>query len=187
MSSSAVDRAGKQYRCESRVAISNRTGSLEDCRAARCAFAYTIIILPHNVAGMSESETLDSRYSWTRLGITLAIAVLGNVGMWSIIVIMPAVQAEFAVARADASLPYTLTMIGFALGNLVIGRAVDRFGVTIALIGSALTMAAGFGLAAHCLFKIVARHTPQIGQKGSLGQNNLAFDMVWVGGSQFFN
>lgn len=97
---------------------------------------------------MSESHILDSRYSWTRLGITLAIAVLGNVGMWSIIVIMPAVQAEFATARADASLPYTLTMIGFALGNLAIGRAVDRFGVTVALIGSALTMAAGFGLAA---------------------------------------
>jgi hypothetical protein len=70
---------------------------------------------------MTETDILDSRYSWTRLGITLAIAVLGNVGMWSIIVIMPAVQAEFGVARADASLPYTLTMIGFALGNLVIG------------------------------------------------------------------
>lgn len=97
---------------------------------------------------MTETDILDSRYSWTRLGITLAIAVLGNVGMWSIIVIMPAVQAEFGVARADASLPYTLTMIGFALGNLVIGRAVDRFGVTLALIGSAVIMAGGFGLAA---------------------------------------
>ena len=107
-----------------------------------------MFILPNIVPGMSESQILDSRYSWTRLGITLAIAVLGNVGMWSIIVIMPAVQAEFATARADASLPYTLTMIGFALGNLAIGRAVDRFGVTVALIGSALTMAAGFGLAA---------------------------------------
>lgn len=114
----------------------------------RSKIAYTIPILPNNVPQMSESQILDSRYSWTRLGITLAIAVLGNVGMWSIIVIMPAVQAEFATARADASLPYTLTMIGFALGNLVIGRAVDRFGVTLALIGSALTMAAGFGLAA---------------------------------------
>lgn len=114
----------------------------------RSKIAYTILVLPNNVRGMSETHILDSRYSWTRLGITLAIAVLGNVGMWSIIVIMPAVQAEFAIARADASLPYTLTMIGFALGNLAIGRAVDRFGVTVALIGSALTMAVGFGLAA---------------------------------------
>jgi MFS family permease len=97
---------------------------------------------------MTGSETLDSRYSWTRLGVTLAIAITGNVGMWSIIVIMPAVQLEFGVDRGDASIPYTLTMIGFALGNLVIGRAVDRFGVTIALIASATTMAAGFALAA---------------------------------------
>lgn len=97
---------------------------------------------------MSESNILDSRYSWMRLAATLAIAVLGNVGMWAIIVIMPAVQSEFGIARADASMPYTLTMIGFALGNLVIGRAVDRYGVTVALIGSAITMAIGFGLAA---------------------------------------
>ena len=33
--------------------------------------------------------------------------------MWSVVVALPAVQAEFGVARADASLPYTLTMIGF--------------------------------------------------------------------------
>jgi hypothetical protein len=46
----------------------------------------------------------DSRYSWTRLGITLLIATIGNVGMWAIVVILPAVQAEFAVDRADASL-----------------------------------------------------------------------------------
>ncbi|MDO9524260.1 MAG: MFS transporter [Gemmobacter sp.] len=97
---------------------------------------------------MTRDGVLDSRYSWVRLGITLAIATVGNVGMWSIIVIMPAVQAEFGVARADASLPYTLTMIGFALGNLLIGRAVDRYGVTYALIGAAAAISAGFGLAA---------------------------------------
>ena len=97
---------------------------------------------------MTGSDIHDSRYSWVRLGITLCIAMIGNVGMWSIIVIMPAVQAEFATARGEASLPYTLTMVGFALGNLVIGRAVDRFGVTTALIGAALTIGVGFALAA---------------------------------------
>jgi len=99
-------------------------------------------------APMTGAEILDSRYSWLRLGVTLAIATVGNVGMWSIIVIMPAVQAEFGIARGDTSLPYTLTMLGFALGNLVIGRAVDRYGVTAALIGAALTIALGFALAA---------------------------------------
>lgn len=97
---------------------------------------------------MTGPEILDSRYSWLRLGVTLGIAMIGNVGMWAVIVIMPAVQSEFATDRAEASVPYTLTMIGFALGNLFIGRAVDRFGVTLAMIGAAVTISAGFALAA---------------------------------------
>lgn len=97
---------------------------------------------------MIGTDILDSRYSWLRLAVTLAIATIGNVGMWSVIVVMPAVQAEFAVARADASLPYTATMIGFALGNFVIGRAVDRFGVLAALIGASVVIAAGYVAAA---------------------------------------
>lgn len=44
-------------------------------------------------------------------------------------------------------MPYTLTMIGFALGNLVLGRAVDRFGVSLSLIGAAFGIALGFCLA----------------------------------------
>ena len=96
---------------------------------------------------MDGSDVHDSRYSWTRLGITLAIAMIANVGMWAIIVIMPAVQAEFGVDRADASLPYTATMIGFALGNLFIGRAVDRYGVTRAVMAAAVTIGAAYLLA----------------------------------------
>ncbi|MBP0483248.1 CynX/NimT family MFS transporter [Sagittula salina] len=90
----------------------------------------------------------DSRYAWARLALTLLIAVMGNVGMWSIIVILPEVAEEFNVGRADASLPYTVTMVGFALGNLLIGRAVDRFGVRLAMTGAGLLIAAGYALAA---------------------------------------
>ena len=97
---------------------------------------------------MTGADVLDSRYSWVRLGVTLAIAVVGNIGMWAIIVIMPAVQAEFGIDRAGASLPYTWTMIGFALGNLVIGQAVDRWGMARAMAGAALMIGAGFAGAA---------------------------------------
>lgn len=97
---------------------------------------------------MSEQLVFDSRYSWSRLAVTLAIATIGNVGMWSVIVIMPAVQAEFGVSRADSALPYTLTMLGFALGNLLIGRAVDKFGITSALIGASLISGIGYLAAA---------------------------------------
>ena len=93
---------------------------------------------------MTAASTLDSRSSWIRLALSLTIGLVGNVGMWAIIVILPAVEAEFGVDRAEASLPYTLTMVGFALGNYFIGRAVDRWGITLSLIGSALLIAAGF-------------------------------------------
>ncbi|MEM9638232.1 MAG: MFS transporter [Pseudomonadota bacterium] len=96
---------------------------------------------------MSRTTITDSTYSWIRLVLTLAIAMVANVGMWAIIVIMPAVEAEFSAGRAEASMPYTLTMIGFALGNFAIGKAVDRFGVTASLIAAALGIAAGFSLA----------------------------------------
>ncbi|MEM8577540.1 MAG: MFS transporter [Pseudomonadota bacterium] len=93
------------------------------------------------------TSVLDSAASWRRLGITLAAALVANAGMWAIIVILPAVQAEFGTGRADASLPYTLTMISFALGNFLIGQAVDRFGVALSLVLAALGISAGFGLA----------------------------------------
>lgn len=96
---------------------------------------------------MAEIQITDSRYSWIRLCITLGVAVIANVGMWAIIVIMPAVEAEFSSGRAEASLPYTSTMIGFAVGNFVIGRAVDRFGVTRSLIAATLGIAVGYGMA----------------------------------------
>ncbi|MEX0347903.1 MAG: CynX/NimT family MFS transporter [Paracoccaceae bacterium] len=88
----------------------------------------------------------DSRYSWFRLLITMLIGTVANVGIWAVIVIMPAVESEFGASRADASLPFTLTMIGFALGNLLLGRMVDRLGVTLALMGAACLSAACYAL-----------------------------------------
>ena len=86
----------------------------------------------------------DSRYSWVRLGLTLFVATVINAGMWAIIVIMPAIEAEYGGTRAMVSLPYTLTMVGFAFGNYVIGRAVDHFGITASLIVAAIMTAIGF-------------------------------------------
>jgi hypothetical protein len=40
-----------------------------------------------------------------RLLVTLALMTVGASGMYVISVMLPAVQAEFGVARADASLP----------------------------------------------------------------------------------
>jgi len=91
----------------------------------------------------------DSRYAWARLAATLALMTIGSAAMYVVAVVLPAVQAEFGVARADASLPYTLLMVGFGLGGVLMGRLADRFGVMVpVLIGSA-GLSAGFALAAH--------------------------------------
>ncbi len=98
---------------------------------------------------MSDSESvLDSRYSWQRLGVTMAVAIVGNVGIWIYIAIMPLVAEEFGVDRSYASLPYTLTMIGFAFGNFGLGRFVDQYGVSFAVMGAAVLSGAGYMLAA---------------------------------------
>ena len=97
---------------------------------------------------MTEAPVLDSQYSWLRLVVTVLIAIVINVGIWIPIVVMPAVQAEFAATRADVSIPYTLTMIGFALGNFMVGRAVDRFGVALTLSVCSVGVALAYILAA---------------------------------------
>lgn len=90
----------------------------------------------------------DGPYSWFRLGIAMLLGTIGSVGMWAIVVMLPAAQAEFGVGRGEASLPYTLTMVGFAIGNVVIGRFVDRMGVAIPVAVAAVISAIGFAAAA---------------------------------------
>lgn len=87
---------------------------------------------------------IDSRYAWIRLVISVLIATIGSVGMWSVVVVLPAVQAEFAVDRSVASLPYTMTMVGFAVGNVWLGRIVDRAGIFLPLAGVAVALLIGY-------------------------------------------
>jgi MFS family permease len=91
---------------------------------------------------------VDSRYAWTRLVLALILSTIGGVGMWSVVVALPAVQAEFGVARADASLPYTLAMLGFGVGGILLGRMSDRFGVLPPVIIGTLCLALGYAAAA---------------------------------------
>lgn len=90
----------------------------------------------------------DGPYAWFRLAISILLSTLGGAGMWAVVVVLPAVQNDFGIDRADASLPYTATMLGFAAGNYLLGRVVDRFGIVPPVIGSALALGAGFALAA---------------------------------------
>src|SRR5574337_841129 len=94
------------------------------------------------------SAGVDSPYAWLRLVAALTMSTLGGVGMWSIVVALPAVQTEFGVARGGASLPYALTMVGFACGTVVMGRLADRFGVIVPVIGGTIALCLGYVAAA---------------------------------------
>ncbi len=95
------------------------------------------------------SNDIDGRYAWTRLLVSVLIATIGSVGMWSVVVVLPMVQREFGVDRADASLSYTMTMVGFAVGNVWLGQIVDRAGsIFLPLVASAAALFVGFVLGA---------------------------------------
>jgi len=99
----------------------------------------------------------ESAYAWARLLSALLLATIGNVGMWSVIVVLPAVQAEFGVARSAASLPYTVTMIATGLGGIVMGRLADRFGILIPVVSG--TVALGLGYAGASMAASLAQFT----------------------------
>ena len=90
----------------------------------------------------------DSRYAWLRLFVSLILAIVGGVGLWLVVVVIPTIQAEFGVDRAGASLPYTVTFIGFAAGGFTMGKVADRFGIMVPVSISAVALGAGFILAA---------------------------------------
>ncbi len=94
--------------------------------------------------GTRRTGEAESAYALVRLTASLLIGSVGSVGMWAVVVALPAVQAEFHVARADASLPYTLCMLGFGAGAVVIGRLVDRFGIVGPVVGASLTLGLAF-------------------------------------------
>ena len=98
----------------------------------------------HAAAGRSEPDPTDSAAAWLRLALATLLSTIGGVGMWSVVVVLPAMQAEFGVDRAEASLPYTLTMLGFAAGGVITGKIADRFGITTAVIVSTLALGLGY-------------------------------------------
>jgi MFS family permease len=93
-------------------------------------------------------QAVESPHAWLRLVVSLALSTVGGVGMWSVVVALPAVQAEFGAARGAASFPYTLTMIGFGISSIGLGRLADRFGIMVPVIAGAVAMALGYAAAA---------------------------------------
>ncbi len=97
----------------------------------------------------------ESAYAWLRLVVSLALMTIGGSGMYGITVVLPRIQQEFAVGRSDASFPYALTLVGFGIGGILMGRLADRFGVMLPVLLGGVCLGSGFLLAgsAHSLWQ----------------------------------
>ena len=122
-----------------------------------------------NATMTNATHQVDSRYAWMRLVVVLLLMTIGSGAMYVIAVVLPAVQAEFGVARADASLPYTLLMLGFGLGGIAMGKLADRFGVMVVVLIGAAGVGSGFVVAgmAGSLLSFALVHGVLLGALGS--------------------
>lgn len=124
---------------------------------------------PNQTAASAADTLVDGRYAWTRLLISLTLSTIGGIGLWSVVVTLPAIEAEFGISRGEASLPYTLTLLGFATGGIIMGRLADRFGIFIPLLVAAVMLCVGYILSAQAnsLFWFTVIQGGLIGMLGS--------------------
>jgi MFS family permease len=124
----------------------------------------------------------DSAYAWYRLLAALVVSGIGGVGMWSVIVVIPAVQAEFGVTRSAASLAYTATMITSGFGNIAMGYLSDRVGIFVPLVLGTLGMASGYAAASQAttLSQLILAHGLLVGAGASVAFAPLIADIsLW--------
>jgi MFS family permease len=122
-----------------------------------------------NSSRASSQDLIDSPYAMLRLVVTLALMTIAGCAMYIVAVVLPTVQAEFQVARADASLPYTALMLGSGVGGILMGWLADRFGITVPLCIGALGIGAGFVLSSHApnIWVFVFAHGVLLGLLGT--------------------
>ena len=121
----------------------------------------------------------DSPYAWLRLAVALVIGSVACVGSWSVVVVLPAMQGEFDTLRAGASLPYTCAMLGFGVGQIVMGRVADRYGIMVPIVVGALLLAAGYAAASlsQSLWQFALAHGLLIGMGSAAGFSPLISDL----------
>ncbi len=119
--------------------------------------------------GSDSGVQFDSGYACWRLGLSLTLSTIGGIGLWSVVVVLPTIEAEFGIDRGGASLPYLSTMVGFGIGGILMGRLADRFGVRLPVIAGAIMLGAGYMTAstATSLWQFILAQSVLIGMLGS--------------------
>ena len=79
----------------------------------------------------------NSFYPVFRVINSLIIMTIAMSGMYASIMVLEPATREFQIGHGAGALPYTMYMVGFGLGNIALGRLMDRYGIC------ALAMLAG--------------------------------------------
>ena len=113
-------------------------------------------------------QQIESPYAWARLVAALLVMTIGGAGIYAPSVVLPAVQLDFGVVRADASLPYTATLVGLGVGGILMGRLADKLGVMVVVLGGGAGIGLGFIVASQSadLWQFSLAHGVLIGLLG---------------------
>jgi len=112
---------------------------------------------------------VESGYAWLRLATSFVLLTIGGSAMYATVVIMPAIETEFATSRAAASLPYSMVMLGWAAGTFFMGRLYDRFGLRLPIVIGIIGFGSGFIVSGHAsaLWILATAHALLIGMLGA--------------------
>jgi Major Facilitator Superfamily len=132
--------------CWTRVSISGASDKAFRLNKTQLnsAWGQTIWTKIANMNADYGTTIIESPYRWFRLTISLLLSTIASIGMWSAVVALPAVQADFGIDRASASLPFTFAFSGYAFGGALMGRLADRLGIVIPVTIGAVMLGLGY-------------------------------------------
>ena len=98
---------------------------------------------------MMSTHSSSHVYPVVRLFASLLLMTVAGSAMYAAILVLEPAAAEFGTGRGAGSMPYTLFMIGFAVGGVMMGRLADRFGIIAPALLASLCLPAGLLFAAR--------------------------------------
>jgi len=92
---------------------------------------------------------IESPYAWWRLAASFTLMAVGGSAMYVVMVLLPLLQKEFGATRAEVSMSWLVTTLGFGFGGILVGRITDRWGIFWPSVSAALCLGLGFIAAAQ--------------------------------------
>ena len=80
----------------------------------------------------------------TVLLVGFVVMTLTSIGLITFSLFLPPIETEFGWSRAVATVPYTVSMIGWAVGAVLFGKLADDFGTRGVILSGIVLMSAGF-------------------------------------------